>query len=291
MAGVDPPVRGRKTHGLRADPSLVMTRRFRAIRWPVQSGRLVLRFPRRRDAAGLAAAVSDRRISRATLHIPFPYRRSDALRFIARSRRKRGSGEGLSLLILERSSRRIVGGISLFGFDWDRSKAEIGYWITPSLWGQGFAPEAVHLLARVAFRDLKLHRIAAGTFEFNSASGRVLLKTGFVREGLARRDVCKGGRWYNTVVYGLLRSDLRRPKKLGEHRAAGCAGRSVGASQAVRAEPSVRSLPSRGSIEGLVGRGPPVSGSQTRPSATILGSNAAQWVREETPASRITESF
>jgi ribosomal-protein-alanine N-acetyltransferase len=189
-----------------------MTCRFRAIRGPVRSGRLLLRFPRRTDAEEIAAAVSDRRIARATLNIPFPYHQSDALRFIIRSRRRRERGEGLSLLMVERSSGQIVGGVSLFAFDWDRSKAEIGYWVTPSAWGQGFAPEAVHLLARVAFRDLKLHRIAAGTFEFNSASGRVLLKTGFVREGLARRDVRKGGRWHNTVMYGLLPSDLRRPK-------------------------------------------------------------------------------
>jgi [ribosomal protein S5]-alanine N-acetyltransferase len=192
-------------------PSGFMFGRFRPIVWPLQSERLEMRLPRPSDATEVAAAISDPRIARATLHIPYPYRQADAARWIARSRRHRVAGTSLSVLLFERPTDRIVGGVSLFGFDWERSKAEIGYWVTPSAWGQGYAPEAVHRVARVAFQALKLHRLEAGTFEFNSASGRVLEKTGFVREGLARGDVRKSGKWHNTVVYGLLRTDLRRP--------------------------------------------------------------------------------
>jgi [ribosomal protein S5]-alanine N-acetyltransferase len=189
-----------------------MAHRFRALRWPLRTGRLLVRPPGLADVDEIAAAISDPRIARATLNIPYPYRRADALRFIERSRRRRYAEESLSLILVGRKSGRILGGVSLFGFDWDRSKAEVGYWITPSEWGKGYAPEAVHRIARAAFRELKIHRLQAGTFEFNSASGRVLQKVGFVREGVARSDVRKGRRWHNTVVYSLLLCDLKRPE-------------------------------------------------------------------------------
>lgn len=186
-------------------------RPFRAVQFPLESRRLTYRPPGPADVEQIVSAISDRRIARATLNIPFPYRRSDALEFVTRSRQARAAGESLGLLIMESPDGPVVGGIALFAFDWKRSTAAIGYWITPSAWGRGFATEAVRRLARVAFQDLKLHRLEAGTFEFNEASGRVLLKAGFTREGLARGDVRKGGRWWNSVTYGLLRTDARGP--------------------------------------------------------------------------------
>jgi RimJ/RimL family protein N-acetyltransferase len=191
---------------------------FRALRLPIQSRRLLLRLPRRSDTDELARAISDRRIARATLRIPFPYHRSDAAAWITRSRQKRSSGEAVSLLTLERAGERIVGGASLFAFDREHARAELGYWITPSAWGQGYAPEAAYALSRAAFRDLKLHRIEAGTFEFNEASGRVLGKVGFVREGLAREDIRKAGAFHNTVRYGVLRSELHPPRTVAGDR-------------------------------------------------------------------------
>jgi [ribosomal protein S5]-alanine N-acetyltransferase len=184
---------------------------FRALRWPLRSARLLLAPPLRSDVDVLVAAISDRRIARATLHIPFPYRRADALGYLRRAHLKFRSGEGLSLLIRERQSGQVVGGISLFNFNAERSSAEVGYWISPPCWGRGFATEALYLLARTAFRDLKLHRLGAGRFEFNAASGRVLEKVGFVCEGVARADVRKGNRWWNSVVYGLLKGELHPP--------------------------------------------------------------------------------
>jgi ribosomal-protein-alanine N-acetyltransferase len=221
-----------------------MVLRFRRLLWPLRSARLVLEPPRRADVDGIVAAISDREIARATLHIPFPYRRTDAVAYFARARRKYRTGEALSLLVRERTTSSIVGGISLFNFDWERCSAEVGYWITPASWGQGYAPEAVYLLARTVFRDLKLHRLQAGRFEFNEASGRVLEKVGFVREGVARSDVRKGNRWWNTVLYGLLREDLRPPLLTPGH----------GRPRPRRADGPLGGRPSRGKAPNVGGR-------------------------------------
>jgi len=71
------------------------------------------------------------------------------------------------------------------------------------------ASEAVRLLAEWAFATLALERIEIFTEPQNLASQHVAEQAGFVREGLLRsRWLSQEGR-RDSVVYGLLPSDLR----------------------------------------------------------------------------------
>jgi RimJ/RimL family protein N-acetyltransferase len=69
--------------------------------------------------------------------------------------------------------------------------------------------EAVRLLTRWAFAQIpELLRIEAAVFEGNEASRRVLLKAGFVKEGVRRLAVAKHGKVMSEDMFGLIRSDL-----------------------------------------------------------------------------------
>jgi len=61
----------------------------------------------------------------------------------------------------------------------------LGYWVDAAGTGRGVATAAVAHLAGVAFGELGLHRIEAGTLPVNVASQRVLERNGFVRFSLA----------------------------------------------------------------------------------------------------------
>ena len=58
-----------------------------------------------------------------------------------------------------------------------------------------------------AFRTLNLNRIWLHVFEFNERALRAYEKVGFVREGVLRQDVFREGRYWNTVVMGILRDE------------------------------------------------------------------------------------
>ena len=60
---------------------------------------------------------------------------------------------------------------------------EIGYGIVPSQQGQGFATQAVDLLVKEEFSKAEIQMIVAYTVQMNSASGRVLEKNQFTRDG------------------------------------------------------------------------------------------------------------
>ena len=80
----------------------------------------------------------------------------------------------------------------------------LGYSMAQEHNGKGYMSEAVALLLKYAFEVLKLHRIEAGVMPVNIGSQRVLEKCGFVREGLARKNVNIQGKWEDHYSYGIV---------------------------------------------------------------------------------------
>jgi [ribosomal protein S5]-alanine N-acetyltransferase len=83
----------------------------------------------------------------------------------------------------------------------------IGYWIGSRVAGRGYMTEALCVLAHHAFLGLKLHRLEAGCVPTNTASVRVLEKSGFAREGLARRYLRINGVWQDHLLFARLADD------------------------------------------------------------------------------------
>lgn len=73
--------------------------------------------------------------------------------------------------------------------------AYLGYWLGAGFTGQGLMTEAISLLSRHAFTDLKLHRIEANIQPENLPSIKVVKRVGFVKEGFSSNYLKVGGRW------------------------------------------------------------------------------------------------
>ncbi len=80
----------------------------------------------------------------------------------------------------------------------------LGYWVSADRTGRGVATAAVRAMVHVAFRDIGLHRLEAGTLLHNIASQRVLERNGFVRFGTARSYLNIDGRWQDHAMYQLI---------------------------------------------------------------------------------------
>lgn len=89
-------------------------------------------------------------------------------------------------------------------------RAEISYFIgEKSYWGRGYATEAVSLMTKFAFRDLKLHKLRGLVREFNVGSKKVLEKNGYILEGVLRKEerFDKNSVWEDIYSYALLSSE------------------------------------------------------------------------------------
>lgn len=73
--------------------------------------------------------------------------------------------------------------------------ATIGYWIDRARAGHGYVPEAVVVLTRFAFEQLRLHRLEICIIPRNANSLRVVQKLGWRYEGRAERFLEINGVW------------------------------------------------------------------------------------------------
>ena len=103
------------------------------------------------------------------------------------------------------SSGEVVGRITLSGIvRGPFQSGNLGYWLNQADTGRGLATGAVRDIIRVAFDELGLHRIQAGTLVHNTRSQRILERTGFIRFGLAPEYLNIAGRWQDHVLFQLI---------------------------------------------------------------------------------------
>ncbi len=81
--------------------------------------------------------------------------------------------------------------------------AYVGYWIDERHAGQGYVPEAVVVLGRFVFEELKLHRMQIAIIPRNAASRRVVDKLAIREEGTAARYLEINGVWEDHVRYAI----------------------------------------------------------------------------------------
>jgi RimJ/RimL family protein N-acetyltransferase len=103
----------------------------------------------------------------------------------------------------------LIGNCGIRRKDGNESEADIGYELHPEHWGKGYATEAARAVVAFGFEELALHRVSAWCIADNTGSARVLEKAGLRLEGRLRENERFRGRWWDTLLYGMLRSEWR----------------------------------------------------------------------------------
>lgn len=115
-----------------------------------------------------------------------------------------------SFVICRNEDGKIVGAINLSQiFRRGFQNAYLGYSLGVRYTGCGFMTEAVALILRFAFKDLKLHRIEANVQPENLPSIAVLKRCGFTREGFSRKYLKIAGRWRDHERFAIIKEDWK----------------------------------------------------------------------------------
>ena len=72
---------------------------------------------------------------------------------------------------------------------------------------KGYGTEAATLLIEYGFNQLNLHRIHSGAVEFNKRSRKLHKKLGFRQEGRFRKEMFRNGRYWDHILFGLLKEE------------------------------------------------------------------------------------
>lgn len=183
----------------------------------LETKRLILRAPGKRDITNIVAGLNDFQVSRYLSKVPYPYKKKDAEWWIndcAKKFRKKKK-EAYQFNIELKSERKLIGGIGLLDISYFNNSAEIGYWVNENYWKQGIITEALVKLIDFAGKELKLNRLVINAYPGNAASNAVAKKFGFKFEGVAREahNSLSSNKIYDGNVYSMLRREWPKAKK------------------------------------------------------------------------------
>jgi ribosomal-protein-serine acetyltransferase len=126
-------------------------------------------------------------------------------RFIADAEAQLSSEKGFQAAIEPEGT--IVGVVGFHAIDWVNRNTSIGYWLARTARGRGVMTTAVRALLDHAFYEWELHRIEIHCAPGNRPSRAIPERLGFREEARLRETELVGGRYLDSVVYGLLEGD------------------------------------------------------------------------------------
>ncbi len=116
---------------------------------------------------------------------------------------------GETYFLVEKKDDRPIGGISISNIRYGASQScSIGYWMGEPYAGCGHMGRVLPVICQYIFEKLELCRIEAACLPDNERSTRLLLRTGFEREGIVRKYLQINGQRRDHVLYSLLRDDM-----------------------------------------------------------------------------------
>jgi RimJ/RimL family protein N-acetyltransferase len=101
-----------------------------------------------------------------------------------------------------------VGNIKLGPVNAQHQFGDIGLIIGErAAWGRGFATEAISLVCKFAFQQLRLHKVTASMYEENVGSRRAFEKAGFSVEGIRASQFLLNDHYTGLVMMGRTTSE------------------------------------------------------------------------------------
>lgn len=168
--------------------------------------RVFLRLPLKRDGEEFMAV--NRRSTSFNRGLAAPPTRPEQFdQFVKRNKRP----DGVCLLVCRTEDDAIMGSIALSQIvRGNFHSAYLGYQIGAEFAGHGYMTEAIQLMLRHAFVNLKLHRLEANIQPTNTASIALVKRAGFVQEGYSPRYLKICGRWRDHERWAIAAEDWRK---------------------------------------------------------------------------------
>lgn len=103
----------------------------------------------------------------------------------------------------------LIGVCGLTNIHWVLRSAELSFYIgARDLYVDAtYAPEAVKILCRYAFKELNMHKVWAEIYAFDQSKTRLFESLGMHRDGVLRDNAFTDGRHHDSLIYSVLASE------------------------------------------------------------------------------------
>ncbi|QAT85199.1 acetyltransferase [Corallococcus coralloides] len=162
------------------------------------------------DMDGVIALYSHPEVARS-LNFTVPVPRETLHQKLTGDLEAMRQGKGIRWVLAKDDDPTPLGYLTLFNWSQKDRRAEVGYMVARSLWGQGVMTGILPALIRFGFEQLNLHRIEGMVNVRNSASYKALTRAGFQQEGVLRGHQADGnGGGFNDIILLALLEDAWR---------------------------------------------------------------------------------
>ncbi len=144
----------------------------------------------------------DEEQTRALYFIPFPPSQASVKRFAEEATAKSPEGDDFRFVI-ENSEKEVVGDITTHHCDQRNGNFSWGINIKQEHRRKGYAMEALLIVMRYYFQELRYQKVTISIHSFNEASVRLHERLGFQQEVCIRRTVFTRGQYFDELIYGL----------------------------------------------------------------------------------------
>ena len=134
----------------------------------------------------------------------------EAIAFIQKITDMVDNNEGISWHITLKEDPKTIGSIAFWRLEKEHYRAEIGYTMHPAYQGKGLMQEAMKAALDYGFHVMNLHSVEANTHPENTASHKLLERSGFVREGYFKENYYYDGKFLDSAIYSLLNPNPSR---------------------------------------------------------------------------------
>jgi RimJ/RimL family protein N-acetyltransferase len=147
------------------------------------------------------ASDLDSEVARLCYEVPFP-RSEEGSRLWADATARAVPHDDIVRLVVENGDGVIVGTLNTFECNLRCGTFKYGIAIMREYWGRGYATDAIRLLLRHYFHELRYQKVTVHIYDFNAASLHLHEKLGFVHEGRLRNMVFTDGAYHDEIIMG-----------------------------------------------------------------------------------------
>lgn len=108
-----------------------------------------------------------------------------------------------------KAEKEIIGALMIIDHNDIHQSGEVGYCFSSKYWNKGYATEALRMVLKYLLEEVGFNRLEARYDTKNTASGKVMQKSGMHHEGILRQVKYRESTgFYDLSVFSILRNEI-----------------------------------------------------------------------------------
>ena len=178
----------------------------------IRAGNVTLRELRSSDAPALLAMLTSEEV--AEFVSPLPCSVDGFERFIADTHDERTRGNSFCFGIVPDGFDDAMGLFQVRQLEPGFGSAEWGFAIGSPFWGTGVFVEGAKAVIEFSFSTVGVNRLEARAIAANGRGNGALRKLGALQEGILRRSFQRNGRYFDQILWSILKDDWRQTRMM-----------------------------------------------------------------------------